>query len=32
MRKIAAALDINPLDIDEFRAAIEGAIEGKAAV
>jgi DNA-binding XRE family transcriptional regulator len=31
MRKIAEALDIDPMEIDEFRAAIEDAIEGKAA-
>src|SRR5687768_15351438 len=31
MRKIAAALDIDPLEIDEFRVAIEDAIEGKEA-
>jgi DNA-binding XRE family transcriptional regulator len=31
MRKIAAALDVDPMEIDEFRAAIEDAIEGKEA-
>ena len=31
MRKIAGALDVDPMEIDEFRAAIEDAIEGKAA-
>jgi transcriptional regulator with XRE-family HTH domain len=31
MRKIAEALEIDPMEVDEFRAAIEDAIEGKAA-
>ena len=31
MRKIAAALEVDPLEVDEFRAAIEDAIEGKEA-
>ncbi len=31
MRKIAAALEVDPLEIDEFRTAIEDAIEGKEA-
>jgi transcriptional regulator with XRE-family HTH domain len=31
MRKLAEALDVDPMEVDEFRAAIEGAIEGKAA-
>ncbi len=31
MKRIAAALGVEPLEIDEFRSAIEGAIEGKAA-
>ena len=31
MRKIAEALDVDPMEIDEFRAAIEDAIEGKEA-
>ena len=30
MRKIAAALELEPTDIDEFRAAIEAAVDGKA--
>ena len=31
MRKIAAALEVDPLEVDEFRTAIEDAIEGKEA-
>jgi transcriptional regulator with XRE-family HTH domain len=31
MTKIAAALGLEPLEIDEFRAAIEAAVEGKVA-
>jgi transcriptional regulator with XRE-family HTH domain len=31
MRKIAAALEVDPLEVDEFRAAIEDAIGGKEA-
>jgi transcriptional regulator with XRE-family HTH domain len=31
MRKLAEALDVDPMEVDEFRAAIEGAIEGKEA-
>ena len=31
MRKIAEALDVDPMEIDEFRAAVENAIEGKEA-
>ena len=30
MRKIAAALDLEPTDIDEFREAIEAAVAGQA--
>jgi transcriptional regulator with XRE-family HTH domain len=29
MRKIAAALEVDPLEVNEFRTAIEDAIEGK---
>ncbi len=32
IRKIATALDMEPGKIDEFRATIEAALEGKAAV
>ena len=31
MRKLAAALGVDVLDIDEFRAAIEDAVAGKGA-
>ncbi len=31
MRKLAEALSVDPIEIDEFRAAIEDAIEGKEA-
>ena len=31
MRKLAAALGIDPLEVDEFRAAVEAAVEEKAA-
>ena len=31
MRKIAEALNVDPMEVDEFRAAIEDAIEGKEA-
>ena len=31
MRKLAAALGVDPLEVDEFRAAIEAAIEEKEA-
>jgi transcriptional regulator with XRE-family HTH domain len=31
MRKIAEALKVDPMEVDEFRAAIEDAIEGKEA-
>lgn len=31
IRDISAALDIDPLDVDEFRAVIEGTGAGKAA-
>ncbi len=29
IRKLSAILDLNPLDVDEFRVAIERAAEGK---
>ena len=31
MRKLADALGVAPAEVDEFRAAIEAAVEGKAA-
>jgi transcriptional regulator with XRE-family HTH domain len=31
MRKLAEALDVDPMEVDEFREVIESAIEGKAA-
>ncbi len=31
MRKLAEALEVDPLEVDEFRAAIEDAVEGKEA-
>ncbi len=31
MRKLAEALGVDPIEVDEFRAAVEDAIEGKAA-
>ncbi len=31
MRKLAEALEVDPIEVDEFRAAIEDAIEGKEA-
>ena len=31
VRKLAAALGVEPAEVDEFRAAIERAVEGKAA-
>jgi transcriptional regulator with XRE-family HTH domain len=30
MRKLAEALDVDPMEVDEFRAAIEGAVEAAA--
>ncbi len=27
MRKLAEALDVDPMEVDEFRAAIEGAVK-----
>jgi hypothetical protein len=27
MRKLAEALDVDPMEVDEFRAAIEAAVE-----
>ena len=29
MRKLAAALEVEPSEVDEFRAAMEAALEGK---
>ena len=31
MRKLAEALGVDPLEVDEFRAAVEAAVGGKAA-
>ena len=31
MRKLADTLGVDPMEIDEFRAAVEEAVEGKAA-
>ena len=31
MRKLAAALEVEPDEVDEFRAAMEAAVEGQAA-
>ena len=31
MRKLAEALGVDPLEVDEFRAAVDAAVEGKVA-